>query len=135
MNGKDVRSSETRRTIMSEFSVYELDAHTKNKQSSGHENVMMKGFKVIHSKKILHDFIKYYTGFPGGSAGRESTYNSGDPGSIAGSGRSPGEGSGNPLQYSCLENTMNGGAWRLQSTRSQRVTHTTERLTHKILYL
>ena len=52
MNGKDVRSSETRRTIMSELSVYELDVHTQNKQSSGCENVMMKGFKVIHSKKF-----------------------------------------------------------------------------------
>ena len=37
--------------------------------------------------------------------------NVGDPGSIPGSGRSPGEGSGNPLQYSCLENPMDGGAW------------------------
>ena len=52
MNGKDVRSSETRRTIMSELSVYELDVHTQNKQSSGCENVTMKGFKVIHSKKF-----------------------------------------------------------------------------------
>lgn len=52
MNGKDVRSSETRRTIMSELSVYELDAHTKSKQSSGRGNVIMKGFKVIHSTKF-----------------------------------------------------------------------------------
>ena len=40
-----------------------------------------------------------------------SGYNAGDPGSIPGSGRSPGEGNGNPLQYSCLENPMDGGAW------------------------
>ena len=40
-----------------------------------------------------------------------SAYNVGDPGSIPGSGRSPGEGNGNPLQYSCLENPMNGGTW------------------------
>ena len=40
-----------------------------------------------------------------------STCNAGNPGSIPGSGRSPGEGSGNPLQYSCLENPMDGGAW------------------------
>ena len=38
-------------------------------------------------------------------------YNAGDPGLIPGSGRSPGEGNGNPLQYSCLENSMDGGAW------------------------
>ena len=45
------------------------------------------------------------------SNGKASTCNAGDPGSIPGSGRSPGEGSGNPLQYSCLENPMDGGAW------------------------
>ena len=50
-------------------------------------------------------------GFPGGSDGKASAYNMGDPGSIPGSGRSPGEGNGNPLQYSCLENPMDAGAW------------------------
>ena len=45
-------------------------------------------------------------GFPGGSEGKASACNAGDPGSIPGSGRSPGEGNGNPLQYSCLENPM-----------------------------
>ena len=49
--------------------------------------------------------------FPGASDGKASAYNVGDPGSIPGSGRSPGEGNGNPLQYSCLENTMDRGAW------------------------
>ena len=49
--------------------------------------------------------------FPGGSDGKASAYNVGDLGSIPGSGRSPGEGNGNPLQYSCLENVMGGGAW------------------------
>ena len=47
----------------------------------------------------------------GGSDGKASAYNAGDPGSIPGSGRSPGEANGNPLQYSCLENPMDGGAW------------------------
>ena len=51
-------------------------------------------------------------GFPGGSDGKESAYNAGDQGSIPGSGRSPGEGNGNPLQYSCLENPMDGGGWQ-----------------------
>ena len=50
-------------------------------------------------------------GFPGGSDGKVSAYNAGDPGSISGSGRLPGEGNGDPLQYSCLENPMDGGAW------------------------
>ena len=51
--------------------------------------------------------------FPGGSDGKASAYNAGDPGSILGSGRSPGEGKGNPLQYSCLENPMDRAAWWL----------------------
>ena len=50
-------------------------------------------------------------GFPGGSDGRASAYNVGDPGLIPGSGRSSGEGNGNPLQYSWLENPMDGGVW------------------------
>ena len=49
--------------------------------------------------------------FPGGSDGKVSVYNVGDLGSIPGSGRSPGEGNGNPLQYYCLENPMDRGAW------------------------
>ena len=50
-------------------------------------------------------------GFPGSSEGKASARNVGGPGSILGLGRSPGEGNGNPLQYSCLENSMDGGAW------------------------
>ena len=49
--------------------------------------------------------------FPGGSDGKASAYSVGDPGSIPGWGRSPGEGNGTPLQYSCLENPRDGGAW------------------------
>ena len=50
--------------------------------------------------------------FSGGSDSKVSVYNVGDPGSIPGQGRSPGEGNGNPLQYYCLENPMDRGAWR-----------------------
>ena len=50
-------------------------------------------------------------GFPGGSEVKASACDAGDPGSIPGSGRSPGEGNGTPLQYSCLENPMDGGVW------------------------
>ena len=53
-------------------------------------------------------------GFPDGSDGQESACNVGNPGLIRWLGRSPGEGNGNPLQYSCLENPMDGGA--LQAT-------------------
>ena len=49
--------------------------------------------------------------FPGGSEVKASACNAGDPGLIPGLGRSPGEGNGNPLQYSCLENPTDGGAW------------------------
>ena len=49
--------------------------------------------------------------FPGGSDGKASVYDTGDPGSIPGLGRSLGEGNGNPLQYYCLENPVDRGAW------------------------
>ena len=50
-------------------------------------------------------------GLPGGSAGKASARNAGNPGSIPGSRRSPGEGNGDPLRYSCLDNPTDGGAW------------------------
>ena len=58
-------------------------------------------------------FINYHSfkGFPGSSDGKESASNSEDLGSIPESGRSSGEGNGNPFQYSCLENPTDGGAW------------------------
>ena len=52
------------------------------------------------------------SGFPGGSDSKASAYNVGDLSSIPGLGRSPGEGNGNPLQYSCLENLMDRGVWQ-----------------------
>ena len=55
---------------------------------------------------ILIDIV-----FPGGSDGKESPCNGGDPGSIPGLGRSSGEGNGYPLQYSCMENSMDRGVW------------------------
>ena len=53
----------------------------------------------------------YLLDFPSGSDGKASAYSGGDLGLIPGLGRSPGEGNGNPLQYSCLENPMDGRAW------------------------
>ena len=53
----------------------------------------------------------YTADFPGGSDGKASAYNAGGLGSVPGLGRSPGEGNGDPLQYSCLENPMDGGTW------------------------
>ena len=72
---------------------------------------------------LLTFFIGY--GFPGGSDGKASVYNAGDQGSIPGSRRFPGEGNGNPLQYSCLENPMDGGAW---CPWGRKESDTTERL-------
>ena len=51
-------------------------------------------------------------GFPGDSDGKESACNAGDPGLVPGLGRAPGEGNSNPLQYSCLENPIDRGAWQ-----------------------
>ena len=60
----------------------------------------------------LIPFAKSFLPLSAGSDGKESACNIGDLGSIPGSGRSPREGNGNPLQYSCLENPMDTGAWR-----------------------
>ena len=75
--------------------------------------------KTVHLENV---FDNVCGGFPGGSDGEESACNARDLGSTPGSGRSPGEGNGYPLQYSCLENSMDRGAWRvIQSMGSQRV--------------
>ena len=74
-----------------------------------------RGSKESDTTKRLHSFTHsltlYPEDFPIGSDGKASVYNVGDLGSIPGSGRSPGEGNGNPLQYYCLENSMDRGAW------------------------
>ena len=69
--------------------------------------------KKYNEQYKLYNMLYIYIclNFPGGSDGKASAYNVGDLGSIPGSGRSPGEGNGNPLQYSCLENPMDGRAW------------------------
>ena len=65
------------------------------------------GSTNLVSNLVLRDVGNY----PGSSDGRESACNEGDPGLIPGSGRASGEGNGYPLQYSCLENSMDRGAW------------------------
>ena len=67
-------------------------------------------------------------GFPGGSDSKASACNVGDPGSIPGSGRSPGEGNGNPLQYSCLENPIERSTVGSYSPWGHKESDTTERL-------
>ena len=76
--------------------------------------------KILHTSVFLsttfqglYVYLEVYIimGVPGGSDGKESACTAGDPGSILGLRRSSGEGNGNPLQYSCLENFIDGGAW------------------------
>ena len=74
--------------------------------------------KVSHFSTVDNLIDNKVRGFPGGSDGKESTCS---VGLIPGSGRSPGEGNGNPLQYSCLENPMDRGAWRAVVYGVQRI--------------
>ena len=75
------------------------------------EEIFLESYvKTIHRVPSIQLGLKY--DFPGGSDGKASAYNAGDLGSIPGLGRSPGEGNGNPLQYWCLENPMDRGAWQ-----------------------
>ena len=78
--------------------------------------------RITHVSYIGREVLSHLD-FPGDSDGKASAYNAGDPSSTPGSGRSPGEGSGNPLQYSCLENPMEEDPGRLQTMESQKVGH------------
>ena len=84
----------------------------------GSENSLIQIWKFGITFPLLD---RYFGGFSGGSEDRESACNAGDPGSIPGSGRSPGEGNGNPPQCSCLEKSMHRGAWLATVHRVQRV--------------
>ena len=86
-------------------------------------NFPMGGNEVLGFFDFFFVFILNYHQFPGDSDGKESAYNTGDMGLIPGSGRSPGEGNGNPLQYSCLENSMDKGAWKSTVYGLQKVRH------------
>ena len=66
---------------------------------------------TVKTQYFKATIVQLYFDFPGGSDGKASVYNAGDLGLIPGSGRSAGEGNGNPLQYYCLENPMDRGAW------------------------
>ena len=83
-----------------------IDFKTKavKRDKEGHY-IMIKGSIQVEDITIINIYV------PGGSEVKVSASNAGDLGLILGSGRPPGEGNGNPLQYSCLENPMDGGAW------------------------
>ena len=78
--------------------------------------------KLRQQQFLLYRVIEI-SGFPGGSDGKVSACNEGDLGSIPGLGRSPGEGNGNPLQYSCLGNSVTEEPGGLQSMGSERFGH------------
>ena len=65
----------------------------------------------VYSLLYIYSQLQTLLDFPGSSDGKASAYNVENLGSVPGSERSSGEGNGNPLQYSCLENPMDGGAW------------------------
>ena len=79
-------------------------------RSHSHTNDKSRNNESIQNGKEEVKLLLYANGFPGSLEGEASACNAGDPGSIPGSGRFPGEGNGNPLQYSCLENPMDVGA-------------------------
>ena len=76
-----------------------------------HLQLSLEKLKGVQQAKAKNRIGLPSRGFPGGSEVKASASDAGDPGSIPGSGRSPGEGNGNPLQYSCLENPMDREAW------------------------
>ena len=83
----------------------------------------------VYNYHLVANFVvnfpasNHRNGFPGGSDGEESACSMEDLGLISGLKRSPGEGHGNPLQYSCLENPMDRGAWRAIVHGAERVGH------------
>ena len=78
-----------------------------------------KEYSLVFTCKV----VLVSSGFPHSSVGKSSACNAGDPDSIPGSGRSPGEGNSNPLQYSCLENPTDRGAWQATVHGIARVRH------------
>ena len=88
---------------------------------SGLENFMVC---IVHGVATSQTWLSgFYLDLPCSSEGKESAFNAGDPGSIPELGRSPGEGNGNSLQHSCLENPIDRGAWQAKSVVSHRVRH------------
>ena len=86
-------------------------------------NFMIKSMGKLLQWPSIYRIAPILKGFPGSSVGKESACKAGDLGSIPGLGRSPGEGNGNPLQYSCLENPMDREAWQATVHGVPRVVH------------
>ena len=104
------RDWRTARTDMGKVRSLQIEDMDKNSSSDGGK--MGRLDKRFRKQKWTgFSLLRYREGFPSGSDGKASAYNVGDLGSIPGLGRSPGEGNGNPLQYSWLENPMDREAW------------------------
>ena len=92
----------------------------ERQQGRRHGLNLVPHLSTVYLKQVTYNFLRLQliisvwdtVGFTGDSDGKESARNAGKLSSIPGSGRSPGEGNGNPLHYSCLENPMDGGAWK-----------------------
>ena len=102
------------RTTCHHLFIFRLNNCTVNK-SRGLNKWLLNGFFWPFFKSVPNfhfcSLPMTYQGFPGGSDGKEPPFNAEDPGLIPGWGRSPGEVNGKPLQFSCLENPMDRGAW------------------------
>ena len=88
-----------------------------------HFRLQVRGYP---NSKGCETLMPLYPHRPGDSDSKESACSAGDPGSFSGSGRSPGDGNGNPLQYSCLENSMEGGSWQATDHGSCKKSKVTE---------
>ena len=108
-----------------ESTLDQLKATIYNPTILGHSQILQRLFFFL---------FKHKRGFPGGSDGKESAWSAGDPGSIPGSGRSSRGRNGYPLQYSCLENSMDRGAWQATVHRITKESETTEQLTLLLLH-
>ena len=87
---------------------------SRTKDDSVEDSTTGNSEELLWRDMVFSSFIcgQSKQGIPGGAGSKDSACNSGDPDSIPGSGRSPGEGNSDPLQYSCLENSVDRGAWR-----------------------
>ena len=109
-------------------SLTKATGHVQTAQGCSQTRTCLPGYFTVFSER------SGLLGFPYSSSGEESTCNTGDPGSILGSRRSPGEGNGNSLQCSCLENSVDGGTW-WTTVHGVAESDTTERLTCTRLYV
>ena len=82
------------------------------KREKAHASTPAWALPTVFILEHLHALWVLLRGFPGGSDGKETDCSAGDPGSVSGLKRSPGGGNGNPLQYSCLENSMDRVSWQ-----------------------